>query len=1741
MGNNVEIPSWLEGLPLAPSFRPTDTEFADPIAYISRIEKEASAFGICKIIPPLPKPSKKYVFSNLNKSLSKSPDLGCDVDLPNVNNSLKTGCRVGSNDGEARGFFTTRHQELGQTVKRTKGMVNSDNLQLGVHKQVWQSGEVYTLEQFESKSKAFARGLLSMIKEVSPLVIEALFWKAALEKPIYVEYANDVPGSGFGEPEGQFHRRRRKMKSWKSYRSRGRDGCKDNEIDSVRSSHNGEVRDASVKDDPKTCLETSNSSTTSSTMPLDNNSQSSRRKSVNGSADVEGTAGWKLSNSPWNLQVIARSPGSLTRFMPDDIPGVTSPMVYIGMLFSWFAWHVEDHELHSMNYLHTGAAKTWYAVPGDYAFAFEEVIRDEAYGGNIDRLAALALLGEKTTLVTPEVIVASGIPCCRLVQNPGEFVVTFPRAYHVGFSHGFNCGEAANFGTPKWLKVAKEAAVRRAAMNYLPMLSHQQLLYLLTMSFVSSVASSTFVVMSLCLVSVKIMAQIISNFSCVVPDLFDARVPRSLLPGARSSRLRDRQKEERELLVKKAFIEDILIENNTLSTLLGRESSIYAVLWHPDLLPCPSKDIQLATVTEAVNSEPGENGSHIQSEKNNNQNNMLDEMSLYMETLNDLYSDDHDLSDFQIDSGTLACVACGILGFPFMSVVQLSKRAAMDILPANHDSVHEGLGVLEPKDTHPFIDLDGTVSSSVSEDPSLVPEISVPQKDLPVPSVTKFTRRWNTSSKFLRPRIFCLEHALQIEELLRSKGGANILVICHSDYQKIKAHATVIAEEIGTPFNYTDVQFDSVSQEDLHLIDLAIDDGEHDECNEDWTTKLGINLQHFVKVRKNSSSKGVQHALSLGGLFSERSPSSDFSKIKWKSRRRRSKAKLNPPGQSKLCQSIEIKTDEVSGEKLNDIVVKGKEQIIQYTRRKSKLKPDSSIGENSGHGRPRKLLPGEVSAATYDNLGEHNRSNSDISSCNIVDNGSISSGLVLSPIGMSERLHEIQVLDATRDEKLNYSPSRVADSLASATVVVDSIEQIEIVRSKELNMEGETSCMATCNSAEMRENIKDTCNSGEKIEISFAEKCSSQDVTSGNRCDIRKDRIMDNGITNGTCDLASEGQDDIATDRDVSMNEVSDVVNSATFNVAPSLESFDALIEDTVVDNSSMNNKVCVHVTDDEVRLDMLATNGKNDDEPSVRMMNQPEGQDDIATDRDVSMNEVSDVVNSATFHVAPPSVESFDALIENTVVVNSSTYNKVCDLVTDNEVRLDMQATNGKNDDEPSVRMMNELEGQDDIATDRDISMNGVSDVVNSATFHVAPPSVESFDALIEDTVIDNSSTNNKVCDLVIDNEVQLDMQATNGKNDDEPSVRMMNQPDSVSVESSGKECPDIPRGNCAKEDLGVDMMLDPEIQPKFHTASRTSVDELVSGSILQIEGNQLIAASVEACSELRNGVCVEEEFGCDVTRENEPPGDAQTSNATNEEPNPSSLAATNLPIPAVIKTYSRTRRGSCSREKLLHGNELCSSKGNREQESNKSTVEDADSNAGKGRKRNREVDPETEDRFDFSGFIRSPCERLRPRAACNRGVDTRKMPEEEEPVMKTSRKASNVLALCQDKKKNVKVGNYRCDLDGCRMRFETKRELSLHKSNRCPHEGCRKRFSSHKYAVIHLRVHDDDRPLKCPWEGCGMSFKWAWARTEHIRVHTGERPYQCKVEGCGLSFRFVSDISRHRRKTGHYENISP
>lgn len=61
--------------------------------------------------------------------------------------------------------------------------------------------------------------------------------------------------------------------------------------------------------------------------------------------------------------------------------------------------------------------------------------------------------------------VAAGVRVVHTVQAPGEFVVTFPRAHHCGFSHGWNVSEAVNFATLDWLPFGLEAVQRYARVR----------------------------------------------------------------------------------------------------------------------------------------------------------------------------------------------------------------------------------------------------------------------------------------------------------------------------------------------------------------------------------------------------------------------------------------------------------------------------------------------------------------------------------------------------------------------------------------------------------------------------------------------------------------------------------------------------------------------------------------------------------------------------------------------------------------------------------------------------------------------------------------------------------------------------------------------------------------------------------------------------------------------------------------------------------------------------------------------------------------------------------------------------------------------------------------------------------------------------------------------------------------------------------------------------------------------------
>ncbi|OMO77370.1 hypothetical protein CCACVL1_15046 [Corchorus capsularis] len=210
-----------------------------------------------------------------------------------------------------------------------------------------------------------------------------------------------------------------------------------------------------------------------------------KTESVEYACDVEGSAFSSSPNDPlgtskWNLKKLSRLSKSTLRLLETAIPGVTDPMLYIGMLFSMFAWHVEDHYLYSINYHHCGASKTWYGIPGHAALKFEKVVKEHVYTNDIlstdGEDGAFDVLLGKTTMFPPNILLEHDVPVYKAVQKPGEFVITFPRAYHAGFSHGFNCGEAVNFAIGDWFPLGAVASLRYAHLNRVPLLPHEELL-----------------------------------------------------------------------------------------------------------------------------------------------------------------------------------------------------------------------------------------------------------------------------------------------------------------------------------------------------------------------------------------------------------------------------------------------------------------------------------------------------------------------------------------------------------------------------------------------------------------------------------------------------------------------------------------------------------------------------------------------------------------------------------------------------------------------------------------------------------------------------------------------------------------------------------------------------------------------------------------------------------------------------------------------------------------------------------------------------------------------------------------------------------------------------------------------------------------------------------------------------------------------------------------------------------------
>ncbi|XP_031131092.1 lysine-specific demethylase JMJ18-like isoform X1 [Ipomoea triloba] len=177
--------------------------------------------------------------------------------------------------------------------------------------------------------------------------------------------------------------------------------------------------------------------------------------------------------SGWNLNNFARLPGSVLCFEECNISGVVVPWLYVGMCFSSFCWHVEDHHLYSLNYLHWGDPKIWYGVPGSHATALEDAMRKHLPDLFEEQPF---LLNELVTQLSPSVLKSEGVPVYHAVQHSGEFVLTFPRAYHSGFNSGFNCAEAVNVAPVDWLQHGQVAVELYSKQRRRTSLSHDKLL-----------------------------------------------------------------------------------------------------------------------------------------------------------------------------------------------------------------------------------------------------------------------------------------------------------------------------------------------------------------------------------------------------------------------------------------------------------------------------------------------------------------------------------------------------------------------------------------------------------------------------------------------------------------------------------------------------------------------------------------------------------------------------------------------------------------------------------------------------------------------------------------------------------------------------------------------------------------------------------------------------------------------------------------------------------------------------------------------------------------------------------------------------------------------------------------------------------------------------------------------------------------------------------------------------------------
>lgn len=114
----------------------------------------------------------------------------------------------------------------------------------------------------------------------------------------------------------------------------------------------------------------------------------------------------------WNINRL----GTILDYVDKDygisIDGVNTAYLYFGMWKTTFAWHTEDMDLYSINYLHFGAPKTWYAIPPVHGRRLERMANG-FFSTNYQSCSAF--LRHKMSLISPQILKQYSIPYNKVI------------------------------------------------------------------------------------------------------------------------------------------------------------------------------------------------------------------------------------------------------------------------------------------------------------------------------------------------------------------------------------------------------------------------------------------------------------------------------------------------------------------------------------------------------------------------------------------------------------------------------------------------------------------------------------------------------------------------------------------------------------------------------------------------------------------------------------------------------------------------------------------------------------------------------------------------------------------------------------------------------------------------------------------------------------------------------------------------------------------------------------------------------------------------------------------------------------------------------------------------------------------------------------------------------------------------------------------------------------------------------